>query len=617
MLLPQVAARFRERLITTRNEPEKLHEYLKAYLMLGDPNRLDKEHVAYVADVEFGTGDDRPDAPPSLATHFRALLDQSSTLRPVALDAALIAQARSTINTASVPRIIYNQLQRRYAEDTARAIRLDQAAGIGGDQVIRRRSGVPLSEPIPAIYSRTVFNEITGVQSVELIKQFATDSWVWGEGSSASNPIRLASDVIGIYERDYSNTWNNVLADLELVPFTTLSQASKSLEILAGPTSPLRGIIAVVVDNTRLVSAPEGQKPAEGVAGTGQRITEGLGKLLKPVRQAAGASTVPAGTIVTAQFQPIHRLMEGEPGQTPLDRIITSLAQVHLQMQALTPGFGNTVDPNTVLSNPALREQLQALQQEALALPPALRALVSQVGRTAEVSVMSGVASGVERQFEVDVLEECRRILTGRYPFTSSGDSDVPLADFGRLFGYGGLFDTFFQANLRQLVDTSQRPWTWRPGTVGASNAMLRKIEEAARVRELFFQPGSSVVGLRFTAMLGSFDPGAQRFFVDFEGLQVDSRNQQRFWTIVWPGQGAQLVTVNFEQRFGGRPIRDFHGPWALFRMIDASSPHRENDTRLVLTPRAGNMSGQLIIQVDRVDNPFTDSSWRRFTCEP
>jgi type VI protein secretion system component VasK len=85
----------------------------------------------------------------------------------------------------------------------------------------------------------------------------------------------------------------------------------------------------------------------------------------------------------------------------------------------------------------------------------------------------------------------------------------------------------------------------------------------------------------------------------------------------VWPGQGAQLVTVNFEQRFGGRPIRDFHGPWALFRMIDASSPHRENDTRLVLTPRAGNMSGQLIIQVDRVDNPFTDSSWRRFTCEP
>jgi type VI secretion system protein ImpL len=269
-----------------------------------------------------------------------------------------------------------------------------------------------------------------------------------------------------------------------------------------------------------------------------------------------------------------------------------------------------------VLSNPALREQLQALQQEAIALPPIVRTLVSQVGRTAEVSVMSGVASGVERQFELDVISECRRLLGGRYPFAVKGESDVPLADFGRLFGHGGLFDSFFQANLRQLVDTNQRPWAWRPGTVGASTGMLRKIEEAARVRDLFFQPGASTVGLRFTAMLGPFDPGAQRFFVDLEGLQVDSKNQQRFWTIVWPGQGAQLVTVNFEQRFGGRPTSTFHGPWALFKMIDASSPRPENDTRLVLTTRAGDLSGQLILQVDRVDNPFTNTSWRRFTCE-
>ena len=102
-------------------------------------------------------------------------------------------------------------------------------------------------------------------------------------------------------------------------------------------------------------------------------VHELVGKILKPLKQAAGASTVTPGTIVTAQFQPVHRLMEGEPGATPLDKVIAGLTQVHLQLQALTPGFGNNVDPNTVLSNPALRDQIQALQMDSVGMPPMVR----------------------------------------------------------------------------------------------------------------------------------------------------------------------------------------------------------------------------------------------------
>ena len=615
VLLPQVAARFRQRLTTYRAEPEKLYEYLKAYLMLGEPKRLDKEHLSYVADVEFANADARGGQGPSLATHFKSLLEQSDSLRPVPLDPAIIAQARSIIRQASVPRLIYGRLQRKYADDTARVVRLDVAAGVGGEEVMRRRSGAKLTDPVPSVYGRAVFKEITGVASLDLVKQFATDDWVWGEaGSFASNPIRLASEVIDIYERDYINTWNGVLSDLELVPFSTLAQTNKSLEVLSGPSSPLRGIVAVIVDNTRLIADPA--KPATGIGATGQKISEGVGKILTPLKEAAGASPVAPGTLVTAQFQPIHRLVEGEPGNTPLDRIIAQLAQIYLQLQALGPGFGN-VDPATALSNPALREQLQALQQEAISLPPVVRSLVSQVGKTAEVSVMSNVASGLERQFRQDVLVECNQIVTGRYPFQPSSDIDLPLADFGRLFGYGGVFDTYFQANLRRLVDTSQGQWQWLPGTVGVSNAMLRKFEEAARIREIFFAPGSAVPGMRFTVMLGSFDASVQRFWLDLEGQVVDSTLQQRFWTIVWPGQGAQLVTINFQQRFGPRPSVSFHGPWALFRMIDASTVQRDSDVRNVLTVNVANLQGQVIVEASSVRNPFATRQWQRFTCEP
>ena len=74
----------------------------------------------------------------------------------------VIAQARSTIRQASVAQIIYGRLKRGYGEDAARAVRLDLAGGVGAEGVIRRRSGVNLSTPVPSFFSRPVFQEVTG-----------------------------------------------------------------------------------------------------------------------------------------------------------------------------------------------------------------------------------------------------------------------------------------------------------------------------------------------------------------------------------------------------------------------------------------------------------------------
>src|SRR5258705_12692759 len=52
-LLPQVAARIKERLVDYVPEPEKLYEYLKAYLMLGQPEHLNKDQLKFIADLEW------------------------------------------------------------------------------------------------------------------------------------------------------------------------------------------------------------------------------------------------------------------------------------------------------------------------------------------------------------------------------------------------------------------------------------------------------------------------------------------------------------------------------------------------------------------------------------
>ena len=61
------------------------------------------------------------------------------------------------------------------------------------------------------------------------------------------------------------------------------------------------------------------------------------------------------------------------------------------------------------------------------------------------------------------ITEFCNRAVAGRYPLVASSTRDVLPEDFGQLFSPGGLMDDFFQKRLAPLVDTSSRPWKYKP----------------------------------------------------------------------------------------------------------------------------------------------------------
>jgi type VI secretion system protein ImpL len=624
LLLPRLAARLKQRLNAYASDPEKLYVYLKAYLMLGEPKRLDRDHMQFLADLEWNpTGRATTVAGAALTKHFQSLLAREGTLRPVAVDAAVIARTRSTLQQASVPRIIYARLKRDYAEDKARALRLDVAAGAGIERVLRRKSGTSLSEPVPSIYGRTVFQQLTGLGTVELIKHFAEDEWVWGGtgGSlSGANALKLASDVMNVYEADYMAAWDGVLNDLELVSFPTTRETAEGLGILAGPTSPLRGLLRLVVDNTALVQPPAGtaaapQQAPGAVASTRKAITEGLGKLLKPAQELAGVPTATPGTLVTARFQPIHRLLEGAPGATPLDALLGRIGQIQLQLQALGPEVGGA-NPLQALSSPALRDLLRALQQEAATAPPVVRDLIGQIGRRTEDTVVSGATSDLEERYRREVQRPCATALAGRYPFTAGVSQDLPLPEFGRLFGYGGVFDTFFLNNLEPLVDTARSPWAWRPGAVSSSGEMLAIFEAAQRVRETFFPAGAQFPELRFTVTLGELDAGATRFILEVDGQRLeDLRGPPRPAALGWPARSPGEAVATFQDRYGAWQAMRFTGPWAWFRLMDAANAQPESDLRASFRVQHDSHRARVTIEATNLRNPFTKREWRQFRC--
>ena len=171
---------------------------------------------------------------------------------------------------------MYSRLKLNYLGDQKRAVRLDLKLGPSAETVLYRKSGAKMSDPIPALYTRPVFNEINTTGKLTLIRQFAEDRWVFGDNAfDLKNVPKLAGQVMQVYELDYIRFWDDALADVKIRPVSGQQQLSEGIGILSGPSSPLKGFIAIVADNTDLL------KPDESVAA---KATGALDSLAAPRR---------------------------------------------------------------------------------------------------------------------------------------------------------------------------------------------------------------------------------------------------------------------------------------------------------------------------------------------
>jgi type VI secretion system protein ImpL len=613
-LLPQVTSRIEQRMVAYASEPLKMYEYLKAYLMLGDPSRLVKPQLAFIADREWKAAYQAdPDLGATVARHFRTLLDSEDLLRPMQIDQALVARARSTLAQVSIPQLLYQAIRLNYSDDSA--IRLDMAVGIGAGEVFVRKSGASLSQPIPRIYTREAFKEITGADSALTVKQVTDDYWVWGEQRpSLVATAKLRDDMIGIYEKDYIAAWDAILNDVQLAASQGLTATTNRLAILAAPTSPLRGLLKVVRDNTTLV---EPEKPSEASTTSGLRKT--VESIFKESKEQAGLSTLRPGAEVTAHFEPIRRMVDGEPGNAPIDRVVGQIGAIQKQLSSIGPSIGDE-SPLEALTKAGHADLMRSLQQEAKTMPPAVGAIVTQVTGRAEVIAVGAATTELTNRYRQDVVSMCQQLAGGRYPFAASSMTDVALQDFGRLFAADGVFDRFFKMNLQSLVDTTRSPWTWRSSesgvSVGLSPGVLRQFEMAQRIRDRFFGAGSSGLQLNFSVTPLKLDAAVSRFILEIDGQRVTYQHEaERSYPLRWPGQ-TPGASVTFEDRASGRPNIVFAGPWAWFRLLDASQFRQESDLRYEVTFEKGGYTSLVRIDASSVFNPFGQRDLQQFRCE-
>lgn len=619
-LLPVMTARFAEQVRSSVAAPDRLYEYLKGYLMLGDAGHRDVAHLRLLTDVELRRMYPSDEATRQrIAAHFEQLLSGKDTLSSVSLNRELVDQARNALRTASLPVLMYSRLKLEHANDTKRALRLDLAAGPGADQVLERASGAKLSDPVPALYTRDVFREVNTTGKYELMKQFAEDAWVFGGNLlDVRNSGAQTYQMLGLYEQDYIKVWDAVLQDVKIKPASDGRSLIDLLGILSSPASPLKGFLAAVATNTDL------QKPAADPAAASNPLQAAGAALSAKAAQMANVLGAPPpgadepGTAVSKHFEPIRTLMAGPPGAAPIDSVLASLAQTHKQLQAMGSGLGN-VSALDAMAKSGQGDALQSLQQQAKLLPAPVNAMVAQIGTRSASLAVGQARDELSRRYDEQVGRQCRELIDGRYPFAHASTNDLPLADFGRVFGYGGVFESFFRDNLAALVDVSHTPWRWREGaaSIGGSAALLKQFQQAQRIREVYFKPGSQMPEARFNLTPDTLDAAANRFTLDLDGQPFEYRHgPQQSKAMVWPGgTGVGQTVVAFEERGGTGPNFVKQGPWAWFRALDQAQVKHDSDTRLEITFSAGGHSMKALLDASSIRNPFVRDELAGFQC--
>ena len=271
--------------------------------------------------------------------------------------------------------------------------------------------------------------------------------------------------------------------------------------------------------------------------------------------------------------------------------------------------------PLQALTDPTLLGLWHVLQQDSISLPPPVNRLAGEIARHASENV-SGVATNqLERLYRDNLLVPCRQRMQDRYPFGKG--SDLSLADFGEIVGYGGLFDKFYTENIDKLVERGSGQLVWRPDSVDPSPGMLAQFERAERIRQMFFSPGSKTPELEFTVRLSALDPAAKRFYLDIHGQRFEIvPGAESVGPAQWPGKQA-IVDAVFEDWVAApeRAIAPSRSAWAWFHVVDAVGPPRldapPNGLVSSLQFKTNHHSASATIEAQNpLRNPFARSDW-------
>ena len=455
-----------------------------------------------------------------LQTHLQTLLVNWPLPLPNPLDPNLINAVRARFPERLTAEQLYQELiQAGYG---IASFRISQAGGRDAARIFLRQSGELLSSGILGIFrqpGQIVFND----RSIQRLAKLAEGDFVLARPPlSTEETSQLQADLQTLYSQEYCQQWQILLNDIATTPATSLSDAKIKLDLLAGANSPWRQLITAINSETK-----------------------NLARCLE-----------------------LNQLLVGEP-TTPLDSVLEQLGELSIQLDPIIAAREDNNAPDTALVD----ELLARLQQVPKNAPPPLGRWLSELLDPIPVDLIGGLRKIISDAWRRDALAFCRTAFKNRYPLVATSEQDIPLTDFSKFFGPGGVVDRFLYQSSNNIVgiaiNTSKPPWRWNtgvnPGKPGVPQKKLEQLRLATQIKRAYFNGSQQRPQFNFQLTLNDL-AGADAIILQL-GQQRFRFNRSSSQPLQWPdasGSGESSLSFDSES-----PILSTSGPWGWFKLLD------------------------------------------------
>jgi type VI secretion system protein ImpL len=383
-LLPRLLWRLETQMRGNLARPDFLYEATRIYLMLGNGGPLDPELVRQWMRLDWETiypGSAYTPLRESLGLHLNALL--AAPLPRIELDGELVAKARETFGRAPVAQRVYSRIRPSEAALSLPPWKPSDALGAAGVRVFVRASGRPLSDGVPGFFTVEGFHTVLLPSVRRAAQAVASESWVLGQPMDlrpdGPRMQSLERDVIALYESDYAQAWDALLADLDVAPLRSLPQAAQDLFILGSPQSPMRELL-VSVSRQLALSTPPANRIGDRDTPHAERarpVTDQEARLQALFRLGprSDAAVARPGHEIDDRYRALRETVNTDAG-AQIDRVLKIVTSLQQQLAKLAASAGRSGSAPAPGDDPIVAMQAEAQRQPQ----PLARWLASMAG---------------------------------------------------------------------------------------------------------------------------------------------------------------------------------------------------------------------------------------------
>ena len=626
-LLPEIVRRLKMNMVEITRAGQTadlglLHELLRAYLVLGLPNRKDtKLAEASVKKCWEQVFPREPRVVDQLCVHSDHLLNRFRDR--IALDEDIVGNAQRKIKAVPLATQIYAHLKNVALADRTYDFRLKEILPHGSSDALVISDGRDIdSVIIPGLYTLQGYKTHFKKQGLELVRQALKEDWVLDRHASRqpANLDLLYDDLQKLYFAEYESLWLKLLSDMKIKKPSGMLDTLRVLDVLSGPDTPLRPLLQAVEKNTCLSSV---------------RADSSDGKTIPPDAAPQSASFLMSGKHDTssdpvhqleAKFQRLNQLVQTR-GQAPppIDGVIKNILEVRDVMLRMTGGASGEEQAlrfaKERMKGSGAADIIKKADLDFARLPEPLNGWLRSLTSSGLGLTLEKAKTELNTLWRGDVASHYSMCLKGRYPLVKNSRVDATLADFTRFFAPKGILDQFFEAHIKSLVNMSGPKW--RP--ISADNQLFQvsgdvvaQFQNASKIRNAFFPTGETALGVQFQLKPIGVDGSVAGFQINIEGQTVEYAHGPPIpvkirWPGPDPGAGVVLTFVTSDSRTVSKVEE---GPWALFRALEKASiePAGRNEVFRV-TFQADGYKARYELRADSVYNPFKLPELQQFRC--